>query len=303
MLFRDKITQIFYDFDEYLKNNHPNADQQFSLTNQPKMSLSEMASIEIGYHQSKYKCFKYYYQEEILMNLKSYFPNAVSYERFVILKKRLKLYVEPFLRATRLANPTDANYIDASKLEVCHLMRVPSHKVFKGQAKYGRTIMGRFFGFKFHLIINHLGQIVDVFISTGNVADNNKNLLRKITENFWGLLIGDKGYITSINHELDKKGVHLVTKVRKNMAPVKYPPRVEYYKRHRGLIETSNHLLKNKANIQHTRHRSVSNFEVNTWAAMIAYTYNDKLPSIKIFKQNIRPLNPIQKQRQISIAA
>jgi hypothetical protein len=83
-------------------------------------------------------------------------------------------------------------------------MRVPSHKVFKSQAKYGKTFMGRFFGFKFHLIINYLGQIVDVFISTGNVADNSKNLLRKITENFWGLLIGDKGYTTSINDELDK---------------------------------------------------------------------------------------------------
>lgn len=182
-------------------------------------------------------------------------------------------------------------------------MRVPSHKVFKGQAKYGRTIMGRFFGFKFHLIINHLGQIIDLIISTGNVADNNKNLLRKITENFWGLLIGDKGYITSINHELEKNGIHLVTKVRKNMIPVKYPPRVEYYKRHRGLIETSNDLLKNKANIQHTRHRSTVNFEINIWAAMIAYTYNDKLPSIKTFKQNIKPLAPIQNQMQVAIAA
>ena len=303
MLFRDKITQIFYDFDEYLKKNHPKADQAFSLTNQPKMSLSEMASIEIGYHQSKYKCFKYYYQEEILINLKSYFPKAVSYERFVTLKQRLKLYLESFLRATRLSKPTDANYIDASKLEVCHLMRVPSHKVFKGKAKYGRTIMGRFFGFKFHLIINHLGQIVDLIISTGNVADNNKALLRKITENFWGLLIGDKGYITSINDELDKNGVHLVTKVRKNMTPVKYPPRVEYYKKHRGLIETSNDLLKNKANIQHTRHRSTINFEVNICAAISAYTYNDKLPSIKTFKQNIRPLSPKQNQMKLSIAA
>lgn len=303
MLFRDKIIQIFYDFDEYLKKNYPNADQGFSLTNQPKMSLSEIASIEIGYHQSKYKCFKYYYQEEILINLKSYFPKAVSYERFVTLKHRLKPYLESFLRATRLSEPTDANYIDASKLEVCHVMRVPSHKVFKGQAKYGRTIMGRFFGFKFHLIINHLGQIVDVFISTGNVADNNKDLLRKITENFWGLLIGDKGYITSINHELDKNGVHLVTKVRKNMIPVKYSPRVEYYKKHRGLIETSNDLLKNKANIQHTRHRSTINFGINIWAAMNAYTYNDKLPAIKTFKQNIKPLTPIQNQIQLSIAA
>ena len=75
-----------------------------------------MASIEIGYHQSKYKCFNYYYQEEILINLKSYFPKAVSYERFVTLKHRLKPYPVPFLRATRLSKPTDANYIDARSL-------------------------------------------------------------------------------------------------------------------------------------------------------------------------------------------
>ena len=80
------------------------------------MSLSQMASIEIGYHQSKYKCFKYYYQEEILINLKSYFPDAVSYERFVILKNRLQPYLESFMRASHLSKPTDANYIDASKL-------------------------------------------------------------------------------------------------------------------------------------------------------------------------------------------
>ena len=168
---------FFYDFDEYLKNNHPVAEQEFSLTNQAQMSLSEMASIIIGYHQSKYKCFKFYYQEQILIDLKSYFPNAISYERFVILKHRLKPYLESFMGDTRLAEPTDGNYIDASKLEVCHLMRVPIHKVFKGQAKYGRTMMGRFFGFKFHLIINHLGQIINVFVSTGKGVDNNKDLL------------------------------------------------------------------------------------------------------------------------------
>ena len=43
------------------------------------------------------------------------------------------------------------------------------------------------------LIINHLGEIVNVIFSKGNAADNNKKLLREITEDFIGLLIGDKG--------------------------------------------------------------------------------------------------------------
>lgn len=62
MLLRDKITQIFYDFDEYLKINFTNIDNSFSLTNPLEMSFSETGAIEIAYHQSTYKCFKYYYR-------------------------------------------------------------------------------------------------------------------------------------------------------------------------------------------------------------------------------------------------
>ena len=95
----------------------------------------------------------------------------------------------------------------------------------------------------------------------------------------------------------------LVAKPRKNMKPVKHIPEVEYYKKHRGLIETTNGLLKEKANIQHTRHRCLVNFEVNIWSALIAYTYNDKMPSIKTYKKTIKPLFPRQALGQVKIAA
>lgn len=303
MLFEDKITEIFYDFDEYLQNNYPAVDQRFSFTCQPEMSLSEMASIVIAYHHSDYKCFKSYYQKQILIDLSSYFPKAVSYERFVALKSRLLPYMECFLRSNRLKPPTDANYIDSSKLAVCHLMRVASNKVFKGNAKYGKTIMGRFYGWKFHLIINHFGQLVNVALTKGNVADNNKELLKELTADLKGLLIGDKGYISSIKKDLLEGGINLVTKVRKNMKSVKHTPRVQYYKKHRGLIETTNGLLKNKANIEHTRHRKIANFEVNIWASLIAYTYNDKLPSIKTYFDVQWGIAPIAMQNESKLAA
>ena len=76
-----------------------------------------------------------------------------------------------------------------------------------------------------------------------------------------------------------------------------------YYKRHRGLIETTNDLMKNKANIQHTRHRNEINFEVNIWAALIAYTYNDKLPSIKTFMQVQKTLDPFTDALALKIVA
>ncbi|SAY40013.1 Mobile element protein [Candidatus Synechococcus spongiarum] len=44
---------------------------------------------------------------------------------------------------------------------MCHNRRISRNRVFRGLAKRGRsTMMGWFFGFKLHLLINHKGQIV-----------------------------------------------------------------------------------------------------------------------------------------------
>ena len=106
-----------------------------------------------------------------------------------------------------------------------------------------------------------------------------------------------------IREKLLENDINLVTKPRKNMKPTKHIQEVEYYKKHRGLIETTNGLLKEKANIQHTRHRSIENFELNLWASIIAYTYNDKLPSIKTYKKLIKPICPIAVAMELKMAA
>ena len=52
--------------------------------------------------------------------------------------------------------------------------------------------------------------------------------------------------------------------------------------RKRSLIETVNDQLKNISQIEHSRHRSVTNFLVNLVAGLIAYTYQPKKPSLHI---------------------
>ena len=52
--------------------------------------------------------------------------------------------------------------------------------------------------------------------------------------------------------------------------------------RKRSIIETINDMLKNVAQIVHTRHRSISNFIVNLLAGMAAYAFYDTKPSINI---------------------
>ena len=52
--------------------------------------------------------------------------------------------------------------------------------------------------------------------------------------------------------------------------------------RKRSIIETINDMLKNVAQIVHTRHRSVSNFIVNLLAGMTTYAFHYTKPSINM---------------------
>jgi len=50
--------------------------------------------------------------------------------------------------------------------------------------------------------------------------------------------------------------------------------------RKRSMIETINDQLKNIAQIEHSRHRSVNNFFVHLLAGLVAYCHQPKKPSI-----------------------
>jgi hypothetical protein len=50
-----------------------------------QLSVSEIMTIIISFHQSQYRNFKAYYTEHVCQHLRAEFPKLVSYERFVIL--------------------------------------------------------------------------------------------------------------------------------------------------------------------------------------------------------------------------
>ena len=52
--------------------------------------------------------------------------------------------------------------------------------------------------------------------------------------------------------------------------------------RKRAVIESVNDELKNMAQLEHSRHRSFSNFIVNAVAAIAAYCFFPKKPSISL---------------------
>jgi len=63
---------------------------------------------------------------------------------------------------------TGIAFVDSKSLKVCHNIRIPRNKVFAKTGKRGKGPMGRFFGFKLHLLINHQGEILVLNISPGN---------------------------------------------------------------------------------------------------------------------------------------
>jgi len=77
-------------------------------------------------------------------------------------------------------------------------------------------------------------------------------------------------------------GVQLITKLRKDMKNKLLPMMDKLLLRKRSLIKTVNDQRKNISQIEHSRHRSITNFLVNVVAGLIAYTYQPKKPSLHI---------------------
>jgi hypothetical protein len=95
----------------------------------------------------------------------------------------------------------------------------------------------------------------------------------------YGKLFADRGYISpNLFDALFADGVHLVTGIRNNMKNRLMPLWDKIMLRKRYIIECINHLLKDKGNLVHSRHRSVNNFLMNLIAALGAYCFFDNKP-------------------------
>ena len=102
-------------------------------------------------------------------------------------------------------------------------------------------------------------------------------------ENIKGKLCADKGYIGQVLFEnLFLNGIQLVTKVKNNMRNSLMSIADKILLRKRALIETVNDELKNIAQIEHSRHRSFSNFIANSLSAIAAYCFFEKKPAIDV---------------------
>lgn len=271
------LTTIFYYTDEFCKFFSQEAAKHTlendSITHfQSAMTLSEIMTIMIYWHQSGYKNFKSFYTKHVLVVFKKEFPHAVSYTRFVELMSYAALPLFVFAKCLG-SQCTGKSFIDSTKLEVCNNRRIYSHKVFKGLATRGKTSMGWFFGFKLHLVTDQYGNVIDFTVTTGSVHDSNKSAIDSIVQKIKGILIGDKGYVGLFEHLYDQ-GIKLIHRLRSNMKNKLVTLEEKDLLRQRGsIIETTIGIFKEHLCLEHTRHRSPINFLCHIFSCIISYVF------------------------------
>lgn len=266
-------------FDDWLKK-HALTQAPSPRGRKTTLSMSEVMTIIIWFHQSHYRDFKAFYQKYVCQHLRAEFPNLVSYNRFVELMPGtlLPLCVYMYLQRGQV---TGIAFVDSTPISVCHNKRIRRHRTFNGLARRGKSTMGYFYGFKLHLVVNDQGEILAFCLTPANVDD--REPMPTMARELWGKLVGDKGYISQkLFEQLFTQDLQLITTVRKNMKNRLMPLQDRLLARKRSLIETINDQLKNISQIAHTRHRSPVNFLVNLLAGLIAYTRQPNKPSLNL---------------------
>lgn len=297
MISKDKITEIFCSVDDFCLVFEPALEKRQLSTGKKTrkrrftMSTSEIVTITVLFHLSGIRTFKHFYTGYVQKHLQNEFPCTVSYNRFVELMQSNMLTLALYMKTCCLGECTGISFLDSTPIRACKNKRITQNKVFKDIANIGKSTMGWFYGFKLHIVVNDKGELLDFIITQANVDDRaplkEDNFLKKI----FGSLYADKGYISKeLTTLLFDQDIHLVTGIRNNMKNVIMTLKDKILLRKRSVIETINDQLKNIAQAEHSRHRSFGNFITNLVASLIAYSFQDKKPSIKFETENTNQL-------------
>ncbi len=287
MITDDKIIKIFCDVDDSCKEfvrmrvGRPQlaapGTRRGSRT--PSLSEREIITIALLFHFGTYRNFKEYYLNFIRGEKHGFFPAAVSYNRFLELLPRVLVPLARFL-GTR--GPGGVHGHRLRRLH--HDPRLPQRSALQqpGLRRGGHGRAG-FDGVDARLqappALQRPGEIVRFALTGANARDLDPGVWALFARGLRGHVFADRGYIfAGLSQRLRAQGVRLVTGVCRNMKNRLLPLWEKEMLRKRAIIETINDLLKNTAQIAHTRHRSAGNFTINLLSALGAYCYFDNKP-------------------------
>lgn len=286
------LTEIYCDVDDFCKAQRSLIAKAlrhcgaYKKNHPSQLTLSEVMTILIYYHLSPFKNFKAYYTRHVWVDLKSDFPDLVSYDRFLVLIPRTLIPLMLYLAdRCRRSIRTGIYFIDSTPVIACHPKRAHQHKTMKGFASWGKTSVGWFFGVKVHLLINNLGELIHVRITGGSTHDANTKVLFHLTNDLVGWVFGDKGYLLNADKQafIQQEGrLIFAAKPRRGMPAPDLPVGAKKWAKKRGLIETVIGQTKQVCDLEHTRHRSASNAFVNVYASLVAYSFYERKPVARV---------------------
>lgn len=288
------LEELFCSVDDFCQRFESRWKQQLlgsglrQRNRQRSLSLSEIMTILIGFHQSCYRNFKTYYQAKVQAEWAEAFPELVSYQRFIDWIPSTLVPMCAYLRSC-FGSCSGISFLDSTCIKVCHNRRIKQHRVFKDLAARGKTSVDWFFGFKLHLVVNDRGELLNVLLTPGNTDD--RTPVPQLLQQLFGRVFADKGYVSQklAKQLLETAGIQLITKLKRNMKQRLMPLNDRLLLRKRAIIETIIDQLKNISQIEHSRHRSPVNCFVNILGGLIAYCHQPKKPFIALDRNLLLP--------------
>lgn len=128
------LEELFCSVDDFCQTFEAQWQQQLlgsglQLRKRPRsLSLSEVMTILIAFHQSCYRNFKTYYQEKVQTEWTDAFPNLVSYQRFIEWIPGTLVPMCAYLRSC-FGSCSGISFMDSTSLRVCHNRRIKQQGV------------------------------------------------------------------------------------------------------------------------------------------------------------------------------
>lgn len=246
----------------------------------PALTESELITLAIfrfhlGFSTLKHT-YRFYYQY-----LKKLFPNLPRYQNFVGGINRVSglagQILKILMKIKGSGNP-GLKIIDSLPLPVCDARRSGTNKVMEGLATVSRSSRGWYYGLKLHGVIDEVGNILNVRITTAAVDDRSpvKNLIKDLT----GKFVADAGYLSEeLTRSLRGMGKSLLTGFRKNMKKLLTTKDHETLKK-RQYIETIFSVLTERLKIRTSLPRSIQGMLSHYIYTLTAYQISKFLITI-----------------------
>src|SRR5947209_3529535 len=184
----DRLVEDFCQFDDFCQAFSPHwqarllrEEAQPAKKRGPQAGLadSEIMTILVLYHSSNFRHFRAFYEGVVLTLLRSAFPKAPCYARFIALIHHVWVPLTVFL-LTRMGRRTGIYYIDSTPLPVCHPRRIHRHKVFLiTHHPQPRVPCQAPVNPRFEHVVHALGRWLPVETRAGIEATDQANSLRK----------------------------------------------------------------------------------------------------------------------------